>query len=134
MGVDNSYATANFEKQGGAEWDVGNGASQPGSLVINPGGTLDASSASHLRLPAGTGTVKALAGVGHSGAGAITLTGASVGDRVIAAFGAPTAGGALTALVVGTDIESTISVANQIQQLSASNLSADTYIFVLNPA
>lgn len=78
--------------------------------------------------------LKVLAAAGRNGAGAITLTGTVVGDRLIAAFGAPTAGGALAAAVVGTTFESAVTVADQIQQASGSNLSTNTYIFILAPA
>jgi hypothetical protein len=69
--------------------------------------------------------------VGHNGAGACTLTGATVGQRVAFLYGAPTAGGAL--VEASASFESTISVAGQIQQSSASNLSTDTYIVGLLP-
>jgi len=77
--------------------------------------------------------IKVLAAAGRNGAGAITLTGAVIGDRVIVAFGAPTAGGALAAPAAGT-WESAITVTDQIQQASASNLTANTYVFTLVPA
>src|SRR5689334_10431034 len=113
MAVDNTYQTGNFEKQGGAEWDVGNGTSNPGSLVLNAGGTFDSSGATHQKLKAPI----TLAVVGSNGAGACTATGARVGDVVFAVFGAPTAGGAMVAFVPGTDFESVITVNDQIQQL-----------------
>ncbi len=72
--------------------------------------------------------------VGSNGAGACTATGAAIGDRPIVIFGAPTAGGALVAFVPGTDFESAVTVTDQLQQLSASNLSTDTLIVVLSPA
>ena len=75
-----------------------------------------------------------LAAAGKNGAGAITLTGTAIGDRLVAVFGAPTAGGALEAKVPGTDFEAAVTVADQIQQVSAGNLSAKTYVFVLIPA
>ena len=64
---------------------------------------------------------------GRNGAGAITATGAVVGDVVIGVAGV-TAGalGAATA-----SFESAITVVNQIQQSSASNLSANDYLVVL---
>ena len=64
---------------------------------------------------------------GRNGAGAITATGAVVGDVVIGVAGL-TAGalGAATA-----SFESAITVVNQIQQSSASNLSANDYLVVL---
>lgn len=67
---------------------------------------------------------------GRNGAGAITATGAVVGDVVIGVAGL-TAGalGAATA-----SFESAITVVNQIQQSSASNLSANDYLVVLRAA
>lgn len=94
------------------------------------------------KLAAGAGTLpksdftglKVLAAAGRNGAGAITLTGTVAGDRLIAVFGAPTAGGTLQVKVVGTDFESVVTVQDQIQQASASNLSTNTYVFLLIPA
>jgi hypothetical protein len=34
----------------------------------------------------------------------------------------------------GTDFEAAVTVADQVQQASASNLSANTYVFILIPA
>jgi len=64
---------------------------------------------------------------GRNGAGAITATGAVVGDKVIGVAGM-TAGalGAATA-----SFEATITVVDQVQQSSASNLSANDYLVVL---
>ena len=126
---DSTYLSKVYNKQGGDE------------LVVASGGTIDAS-AGTTTLKAGsvaltkigiTG-IKCLAAAGKNGAGAITLTGAAAGDRLVAVFGAPTAGGALEAKVPGTDFEAAVTVENQIQQVSAGNLSAHTYVFVLIPA
>src|SRR5271169_194590 len=103
MAADSSYTTGNFERQGGNEWDVGNGTGNPGSLIINAGGTFDASAASTFNLPAGGVTlpklslsgIQTLGGTGHNGAGACTLTGTAVGARVVAIIGNLTAGGPL---------------------------------------
>jgi aspartate 1-decarboxylase len=65
---------------------------------------------------------------GRNGAGAITLTGAAVGDVVIGVAGISTVGNA------AASFEGTITVVNQIQQSSASNLSAVTYTVLLAPA
>jgi hypothetical protein len=78
--------------------------------------------------------LKVLAAVGSNGAGSITLTGTVVGDRLVAVFGAPTAGGAMLPEIVGTDFESVVTVVDEIQQSTADNLSANTYIFLLAPA
>lgn len=96
--------------------------------VIGAGGVLDAS-AGVVRLP----RPRVLAAAGRNGAGAVTLTGAVVGDRVFAVIGAPTAGGALSAAGQAA-FEAIITVADQVQQSSASNLSASTYVFILIPA
>lgn len=64
---------------------------------------------------------------GKNGAGACTLTGAKVGDKVLGVAGA-------TAGVVGfaaASFESTITVADQIQQSSVANLSANLYTVLL---
>lgn len=69
---------------------------------------------------------------GKNGAGAITLTGAAVGDRVFAIFGVK--GSDATMVAGGTDFESTITVVNQIQQSLAGDLSGNDYIAILLPA
>jgi hypothetical protein len=64
---------------------------------------------------------------GRNAAGAITATGAAVGDTVVGVAG-------LTAGALGAadaSFEGTITVLNQIQQSSASNLSANDYLVVL---
>lgn len=75
--------------------------------------------------------IKSYQGVGSNGAGAITTTGTKIGDRVVAVFGWVTA----TGVVLGLDttrFETTVTVANQIQQLN-TNLSANTYLFLVQP-
>jgi hypothetical protein len=72
-----------------------------------------------------------LTAAGVAAAGPITLAGAVVGQPVKAVFGTLTAGGPLIAKVPGTDFESIISVAGQIQQLTATDLHLDTFVFVL---
>jgi hypothetical protein len=76
--------------------------------------------------------LKTLPAAGVAAAGPITLTGAVVGERVLMVIGAPTAGGTLVA--PESSFESVITVADQIQQTQAANLSANTYVFVLAPA
>lgn len=103
---------------------------------------LAAGSVTTAKMAAGAATLpksdftglKVLAAAGRSGAGAITLTGTVIGDRLIAVFGAPTAGGTLQVKAVSTDFEAVVTVADQIQQASASNLSTNTYVFLLIPA
>jgi len=64
---------------------------------------------------------------GRNGAGACTLTGAAVGDRVIFVTGLT--GGSLGN--ASASFESTITVINQIQQSSASDLSTRDYMALL---
>lgn len=64
---------------------------------------------------------------GAAAAGAITATGAAAGDRVLYVCG-------LTEGALGNasaSFEAAITVVNQIQQSSASNLSANNYLAVL---
>lgn len=64
---------------------------------------------------------------GRNGTGAITATGAVVGDMVIGVAG-------LTAGALGSataSFESVVTVVDQVQQSSASNLSANDYLVVL---
>lgn len=88
--------------------------------------------------PAKMGTftaLKCLSAAGRVGAGAINLVGTVVGDRLVAAFGEATAGGALLAVVNDASIfEATVTVNGQIQQTSVGNLAANTYVFLLAPA
>jgi hypothetical protein len=140
MAADNTYVTGNFEKQGGAEWDVGNGTSKTGSLIINAGGTLDASAGTLTLGPAQVSLakvdltgMKTLKGTGAASAGAVTLTGAVIGMRVVSIFGNLTAGGPMLVFVPGTDFESVITVTDQVQQLTG-DYHLDTIVFVLAPA
>src|SRR5512138_3105003 len=134
---DSTYQGKVYRKQGGNELVVASG----GKITIESGGNIDASAGtttlkggSVALTKIGLTGIKCLAAAGKNGAGAVTLTGAAVGDRLVAVFGAPTAGGALEAKVPGTDYEAAVTVENQIQQASASNLSANTYVFILIPA
>ena len=131
-----SYATAVYTEQGGA------------TLVIGPGGTLNATDGTVI-LPAGsvatakiaagavtpsklsTTGLKKLTAAGRNGAGAVTLSGTVVGDRVLVITGGPTAGG--TPVFGDAAFEATVTVADQIQQSSGSDLSGNTYLFVLIP-
>lgn len=65
--------------------------------------------------------------VGSNGAGAITVAGAVVGDTVTAAVNLT------TPAVASSSFESTVSVAGQVQQTSASNLSGSTFHFLVKP-
>jgi hypothetical protein len=119
--VDATYNAKNYEKQA-------RGNEIPFKWVV--GGELDVPGL--IRLIAASFEVVAV--VGSNGAGACTATGVSIGDRPIIIFGGPTAGGALAAFVPGTDFEAAVTVAGQIQQLSASDFSTKTLIFILSPA
>ena len=149
---DKTYQTKVYTKQGGEELVVASG----GKITVESGGTIDVSAGTLIpgtsaiadgavttvKLASGAATlpkidttgIKCLAAAGRNGSGAVTLTGAAIGDRVVAAFGAPTAGGALEVKVPGTDFEAAVTVTNQIQQASASDLSTKTYVFLLIPA
>jgi hypothetical protein len=149
---DSTYQGKVYRKQGSEELVVASG----GKITVEAGGTIDVSAGTltpgttaiadgavtTAKLAAGAATlpkidtsgIKCLAAAGKNGSGAVTLTGAAIGDRLVAVFGAPTAGGALAVKLPGTDFEAAVTVVDQIQQLSASNLSANTYVFILIPA
>jgi hypothetical protein len=150
--TDGTYQAKVYTKQGGNELVVASG----GKITVEAGGSIDVSAGTltpginaiadgavtTAKLASGAATlpkidmtgITCLAAAGKNGAGAVTLTGAAIGNRLVAVFGAPIAGGALEAKVPGTDFESAVTVADEIQQLSAGNLSARTYVFVLIPA
>ena len=80
-------------------------------------------------------TLKVLSAVGNNGATTtLAVTGVLATDRLIAAFSAPTAGGALVAHPIGTDFAATPTANDQIDQLSVADLSDDTVVFILLPA
>jgi len=73
----------------------------------------------------GPNGIKAVA-AGSNGKGAITVAGAVVGDNVELVL--------LSTFVDATSsFEATVSVAGQVQQTSASNLSGNTYLFFVQP-
>lgn len=74
-----------------------------------------------------TNTLKTYTTLGSNGAGAITVTGAQVGDVVTGVAG--TTAGTLGDLSAG--FETTITVANQIQQTSATDYSAKALFITL---
>ena len=76
------------------------------------------------------GTIASYEAAGRASAGAITTTGTKVGDKVIAVLGRVISTGVWTALA-NSSFEATVTVANQIQQSTATNLSVNTYIFVV---
>ena len=78
-----------------------------------------------------TALIKPYQAVGVAAAGPITVTGVKVGDKVSVALGWVTSAGTLVGLD-STHFEATVTVANQIQQLSA-DLSANTYLFLVQP-
>ena len=153
--ADGSYNTKVYEKQGGAELVVSTGGQitlDGGAIKDASGNTLLDSSGAGADLAPGSVATAALAAgavtpakmsftgikqikvTGHNEAGACTATGAAVGDRVLAMVGAPAAGGDLIVPVIGTDFEATITVINQIQQASASDLHLDSFLLLLIPA
>jgi hypothetical protein len=125
---DSTYDTKVYTKQGGGELVVAKG----GKITVEAGGTVDVSAGT--LVPGTNAIADGAVTTTKLASGAITLTGAAIGDHVVAVFGAPTAGGALEAKLPGTDFEAAVTVTDEIQQLSASNLSTKTYIFVLIPA
>ena len=150
MAGDASYNTINYEAQGGAQWVVGAGGTLDiyGTLTGKAGAVVDLSAAT-VTLPAGNATLpkitftglKLLAADGANSTGGIvstTLTGAAVGDRVIAIFGqvkAETGANSFLIPVIGTAFESTISIVDKVQQLvAAGDVSLNTYLFILAPA
>lgn len=68
-----------------------------------------------------------LAFSGHNGAGACTATGVVVGDRILSVTGVASG----TVGDQSASFESVVSVNDQIQQTSVSNLSANVYLAVL---
>jgi hypothetical protein len=75
----------------------------------------------------GVGGLRVLTSQGHNNTGAVTLTGAKVGDKVIGISNITDH----ATLLPTTDFEATITVNNQIQQVNASDLSAKTLVFFL---
>lgn len=71
-------------------------------------------------------TALMVSAAGVAAAGPVTVAGAVVGDNVAFVLG-PTNADA------GANFETTVSVAGQVQQTSASNLSANQYVFFLQP-
>jgi hypothetical protein len=74
----------------------------------------------------GANSIKKVAS-GNNGAGAITIAGALVGDNVEFVYNATDDTDATSSF------EATVSVSGQVQQTSASNLSAKTCIFHVQP-
>jgi hypothetical protein len=72
-------------------------------------------------------TIIAKAAAGSNGAGAIVIAGTQIGDVVVSVTTLSTPGDA------SSSFESTVSVAGQVQQISVSNLSGNTYLFVVQP-
>lgn len=71
--------------------------------------------------------------VGHNGAGACTATGLTVGQRVISVIGFKTDGTG-TQVEAKASFEAAVTVADQLQQSSVSDLSTLTYIVTVIPA
>lgn len=73
---------------------------------------------------------KLMSFTGSNGAGACTATGLAVGDRVVALVGITSGNYGNKASL----FESVVTVADQIQQSSVSNLSAVSYVALVIPA
>jgi hypothetical protein len=73
-----------------------------------------------------TGSYFSVVQAGKNGAGALTLTGALIGDKVIAVANLTTPGD------LQAGFETTVTVKDQIQQSSASDLSAKQCLFILH--
>ena len=102
---------------------VGDGQSGDPSVLI-----LDGNPIATNRLGAGIPFIVAIA-AGSNGIGAITVANAVVGDTVVAVENLTTP----AVVARGTTFEATVSVAGQVQQLSASNLSGSNYRFTVVP-
>jgi hypothetical protein len=63
---------------------------------------------------------------GHNGAGAVTITGAPLGAKVISVVNLS------SPALASSSFEATLSVAGQIQQTSSSNLSGNTYLITVD--
>lgn len=90
-------------------------------------GTDTARAVTPANLAAVLGTIKLITIDGRNGAGACTATGAVIGDKVVAVAG-------ITSGALGdadAAFEDVVTVTDQIQQSSASNLSANDYIALL---
>lgn len=92
------------------------------SADIQPGSVVK----SIVRLPAKVAVTGI--GVGNATPGGCAMTNLAVGDKVRRIIGNLTAGGPLQVFQPGTDFEAVISVANQIQQLSSTDLSLTTIV------
>lgn len=73
----------------------------------------------------GPNAIKAVA-AGLNGAGGVAIASAKVGDNVEMVLQS-------TFTDASASFESTVSVAGQVQQTSASNLSGNTYLFLVQP-
>lgn len=116
------------------------------NLVVESGGRLTVKSGATINQPAGGITLgnisfTGLTALGADGADAssaaadITLTGATVGQRVLLAIGQVKSETATHGFVISTSqFETSISKVDNIVQNKGANLSANTYFFVLAPA
>jgi hypothetical protein len=72
-----------------------------------------------------TGRILFKFGVGRNGAGALTFTGAKIGDKVVMVYNVSTPGDSTA------NFETTITADDAIQQSSASDLSAVNHIWLI---
>lgn len=77
--------------------------------------------------------VKQYSGAGVGAAGPVAAVGTKVGDKVLAVIGFVTATGVLADIDARDDFEATVTVVDQIQQVDAGDLSANTYLFLVQP-
>lgn len=98
-----------------------------GTDHVLPMGVVGAVGTALLALGNASGGFRMLTSVGHNGAGAATLTGAKVGDVVLGISNVTDH----ATLLPTTDFEAAITVNDQIQQVSASDLSLKTIVVLL---
>jgi hypothetical protein len=96
-----------------------------GTLGVTGATTLPAATTIGGKTP-DTGSYYSVVQAGKNGAGALTLTGTLVGDKVVAVANLTTPGD------LQSSFETTITVAGQIQQSSATDLSVKQCLFILH--
>jgi len=103
----------------GIRGDGSSPTAKPGDVLVLDGVAIGATRS-------GPNAIKAVA-AGNNGAGAITVAGTLVGDNVemVVNLSAPADATA--------SFEATVSIAGQVQQTSASNLSGSTFLFLVQP-
>jgi len=107
---------------------------QDGGATIRWSSTAWLSQVSSMIAPTSVGgaqiqptAMRLLSAFGKNGAGAVTLTGTKVGDKVVGVVNVTDH----VSYVIPTDFEATITVVDQIQQVNVGNLSAKVLVFLL---